>query len=95
MLPTKHQFAVIDGDQVFSYSERRHKCEEHGKTLGESARWIVLTATSRTIYPPEIPPSGEFTASPRVEVQAAPLSLFRHSSSASSLSQLLVLPCIK
>jgi hypothetical protein len=54
-LPTKHQFAVIDEDQVFptlSAAEVRT-----AGNLGERPL-MVLTATRQDDIPPEIPPRG-------------------------------------
>ena len=53
MLPTKHQFAVIDEDQVFS-SVSAAQVRSSG-TLGDRPL-IVLTATRQDDIPPEIPP---------------------------------------
>ena len=53
MLPTKHQFAMIDEDQVFS-SLSAAQVRSAGK-LGDRPL-IVLTATRQDDIPPEIPP---------------------------------------
>jgi pimeloyl-ACP methyl ester carboxylesterase len=53
-LPTKHQFAVIDEDQVFSTLSAAHV--RSAGTLGDRPL-IVLTATTQDDIAPEIPPS--------------------------------------
>jgi len=54
MLPTKHQFAVIDEDQVFSTLSAAQV--RSAGTLGDRPL-IVLTATRQDDIPPEIPPN--------------------------------------
>ena len=54
MLPTKHQFAVIDEDQVFSTLSAVQV--RTAGTLG-ARPLIVLTATRQDDIPPEIPPN--------------------------------------
>lgn len=53
MLPTKHQFAVIDEDQVFSTLTAAQV--RSAGNLGDRPL-IVLTATRQDDIPPEIPP---------------------------------------
>jgi pimeloyl-ACP methyl ester carboxylesterase len=53
MLPTKHQFAVIDEDQVFSTLSAAQV--RNAGNLGDRPL-IVLTATTQDDIPPEIPP---------------------------------------
>ena len=52
-LPTKHQFAVIDEDQVFPTLSAAQV--RSGGNLGDRPL-IVLTATRQDDIPPEIPP---------------------------------------
>jgi pimeloyl-ACP methyl ester carboxylesterase len=54
MLPTKHQFAVIDEDQVFSTLSTAQV--RSAGNLGDRPL-IVLTATRQDDIPPEIPPT--------------------------------------